>query len=217
MVAGGAAGLLLIRSARVAGGANQEALSLVASLVLRAQAGDERAFDELMAATEERILAVAWRLLGSREEARDAAQETFLRAYRYISRFRPEHDFEAWLYRIAVNVCRDFRRRGRLSSATTASLDAEREAGRLAEPACGPEAETRVLDGERRSLVLRALATLPERERAALVLRDLEGKTSEDVARILGSRPGTVRAQLASARARLKRALVHLAAPRAAR
>jgi RNA polymerase sigma-70 factor (ECF subfamily) len=127
-------------------------------------------------------------------------------SYRHLARYRPDHDFEAWLDRIAVNVCRDVYRRG--GSGAVRSFEGERASGRIAEPRSEADSDCQ---GEQRRLVLQALAALPPRQRAALVLHDLEGKTSKQVARILGSRPGTVRSQLAAARARLKRAFALLA------
>jgi len=186
-------------------------LSPGSALALRARDGDDGAFDHLMVLTQDRILALAWRLLGNPEDARDAAQETYLRAYRYLARYRPGHDFEAWLYRIAVNACRDVYRRRRAAGAVR-SFEAETAAGRMAEPRSDSDSEAMASQSQQRRLVLEALAALPPGQRAALVLHDLEGKTSRQVAEILGSRPGTVRSQLASARARLKRAfalLVH--------
>ena len=171
------------------------------ALIERAREGDGRAFDRLMLETQERVLGLAWRLLGSREDARDAAQEVYLRVFRHLNRFRAGHDFHGWLYRITVNVCRDAaRRRRRSPSAAAPAL----------EPACPPEAHARLLDSERWSRLLEALASLPARERAALVLRDLEGLTSEQVARVLGSRPGTVRGQIASARLKIRKFCVDL-------
>ena len=209
-MADAAYGLALSWPARTAVGHEPVSLrSRATELAMRARAGDDRAFDELMRATEERVLAVAWRLLGTREDARDATQETFLRVYRYLGRFRAGHDFEAWLYRIAVNVCRDLYRRERAPGRVR--LDSSSEKAPACEPWTASEAEGRVLEGQRRSLVLRALATLPLRQRAAVVLRDLEGKTSDEVAAILGTRPGTVRAQLAIARIRLRAAIVRFA------
>jgi RNA polymerase sigma-70 factor (ECF subfamily) len=201
-----AASLLLSRSVTAAAGPE---LSPASALAIRAREGDDRAFDQLMASTQDRIQALAWRLLGNLDDARDATQETYLRVYRHLGRYRPDHDFEAWLYRIAVNVCRDFhRRRG---AGAVRSFEEETAAGRIAEPRSEADSEAMALQAQRRRLVLEALAALPHRQRAALVLHDLEGKTSRQVARILGSRPGTVRSQLAAARARLKRAFALLA------
>ncbi len=201
-----AAAVLLL--SRPAGAVAGSALSPLSALALRAQAGDDGAFDQLMISTQDRILSLAWRLLGNAEDARDAAQESYLRVYRHLARYRPEHDFEAWLYRIAVNVCKDFYRYRRKRLATR-SFDAE-SVGQIPDSQDDSDFEKSALRRERRRLVLEALATLAPRQRAALVLHDLEGKTSEQVAKILGSRPGTVRSQLAAGRARLKRAFVLL-------
>jgi RNA polymerase sigma-70 factor (ECF subfamily) len=198
----------LLLSQPVTAAAAGPELSPASALAIRAREGDDRAFDQLMASTQDRIQALAWRLLGNPDDARDAAQETYLRVYRHLARYRPDHDFEAWLYRIAVNVCRDFRRRR--GAGKLRSFDEERTAGRIAEPRSEADSEAMACQGERRRLMLEALAALPPRQRAALVLHDLEGKTSQQVARILGSRPGTVRSQLAAARARLKRSFALL-------
>lgn len=176
-------------------------LSPLAALVERAKEGDGRAFDRLMVETQERVLGLAWRLLGSREDARDASQEVYLRVYRHLDRFRSGRDFQGWLYRITVNVCRDAARKRRRNPLAPCQPP---------EPSRPAEAEEDLLGAERWNLVLEALATLPPKERAALVLRDLEGLTSEQVSRVLGSRPATVRGQIASARLRIRSFCVDL-------
>ena len=114
--------------------------SPLAALVERAKEGDGRAFDRLMVETQERVVGLAWRLLGSHEDARDASQEVYLRVYRHLGRFRPGHDFHAWLYRITVNVCRDAARRRRRNPLASA---------RPAEPSRPAEAEEDLLGAER--------------------------------------------------------------------
>lgn len=169
----------------------------VARLVLRAQNGDTSAFDELMVAHERRVVAIAWRMLGNREEARDAAQETFLRVYRHLNKFDSDRDFSAWLYRITINVCRDqARKRGQLPTGT--------EIEGAASLAGHDDIEASALRSQQRAMVVRALASLTQKERAALVLRDLEGLATDEVARILGSSPTTVRSQISSARVKIK-------------
>ena len=176
--------------------------SPLGALVERAREGDGRAFDRLMMETQERVVGLAWRLLGTREDARDAAQEVYLRVFRHLGRFRAGHDFHGWLYQITVNVCRDAaRRRLRMRVVDQPAIP------EVGEPA---RAEEDLLGAERWNRVLEALAALPSRERAALVLRDLEGLTSEQVARVLGSRAATVRGQIASARMKIRRFCVDL-------
>ncbi|HEV7906439.1 MAG TPA: sigma-70 family RNA polymerase sigma factor [Pyrinomonadaceae bacterium] len=185
-----------------------------ALLVARARAGDAAAFERIMLDTERKVVATAWRMLGNREDARDAAQEVYLRVYKYLDRFKPEQDFNGWLYRITINVCRDAarKRRGATSGGGVGS-GGEFFAARMdeGERAATPErvspdtnAEENAIRAQQRSMLMSALETLPEKERAALVLRDLEGLTTEEVARVLRSRPVTVRSQISSARTKLK-------------
>lgn len=200
----------LAAPAPVTGGARvvPDPSSPLAALVERARDGDGRAFDRLMVETQARVMGVAWRLLGSREDARDASQEVYLRVYRHLDRFRAGYDFHGWLYRITVNVCRDIARRRRRAPLA---------AGAPSEPGSPPEAEQDLLQSERWNRLLQALAGLPARERAAIVLRDLEGLTSEQVARVLGSRPATIRGQVAAARMRIRAFCVDLLEEREAR
>jgi RNA polymerase sigma-70 factor, ECF subfamily len=163
------------------------------ALVTRAQAGDEDAFEAVVGLTQRRVAAIAYRMLGSADEAKDATQEVYLRLYRFLSRFRAGEDLHGWLYRITFNVCHDMRKRRR----PTVPLPDEPL------PAAGLDAESSAVFAQRAGLLGRALATLPEKERRAIVLRDLEGIPTEDVARILGSSATTVRSQICSARKRL--------------
>ena len=159
--------------------------------------GNTDAFGDLMALTEARVLATAWRLLGDREQARDAAQEVFMRAFRSLDRFRHGESFPAWIQGITVNVCRDqMRKRGPLMSSEVA-LASSPERGLWA-------AEAAQLHGEHQRLVRRALGTLTPAERLAITLRDLDGLSTEEASRALGIRAVTVRTQIASARIKLK-------------
>lgn len=169
--------------------------------ISRALKGDLAAFDQIMIAHQQRVIGVAWRILGNAEDAHDAAQETFLRVYKYLHKFDPAQDFAGWIYRIVVNVCHDLaRKRGR---GNPVSLDAEIEAGRFAEPS-PHNTERSAMHAQEGRIIARALASLPEKERAAIVLRDLEGLPTEEVARILGSTPTTVRSQISMARTKIK-------------
>lgn len=166
----------------------------------RVRGGDLEAFEGLMLLTEKLVLSVAWRVLGDRDQARDAAQETFLRVFRSLDRFRLGESFQAWVCQITVNVCRDLaRKRG------PASMDLDDfDRLPLSHPATGSHAEEALLTSQRRSLVRGALGSLPQGERTALVLRDIEGFSTEEVARVLGVRPVTIRTQVASARAKVR-------------
>jgi RNA polymerase sigma-70 factor (ECF subfamily) len=183
----------------------EESADYFGVLVARACAGDERAFERIMLATEQRVVSIAWRMLGSREDACDAAQEVYLRVFKYLGRFRAGEDFRAWLYRITINVCNDFARKQRARGLTQFSeIDSSQDhaAFETADPAADPE--SLALQEQQFALIRYALQTLPPKERAALVLRDLEGLSTEEVAQALGSRPVTVRSQVRSARAKIK-------------
>ena len=160
-----------------------------------ARSGDRDAFETIMLATERRIASVAWNILGDREDVKEALQETFLRVYRHLDRYDEHRDFFGWLYRIAVNVCRDLdsrRRRWRFF------LPIEKAAEVHA-----PQEDPILKDDVAR--MMRAIDTLPQKERFAIVLRDIEELPTEEVAAILGNSPATVRVQISSARAKIRK------------
>lgn len=176
---------------------------LSASVVARAKAGDSTAFEQLIDCYQRKVLSTAWRMLGNRDDARDAAQEVFLRVHKYLSGFRSDQDFAAWLYRIIINVCRDhIRKRG--SHRQFASFESEREAGTLEALTSEEDVEANAIRSQQRAMITEALATLSTKERAALVLRDLEGLSTAEVASALGSSQTTVRSQISSARTKIK-------------
>jgi RNA polymerase sigma-70 factor, ECF subfamily len=165
-------------------------------VVERAITGDTSAFEQIVVRYERRVLTLAWRLLGSPDDAQDASQEVFLRAFRFLYRFDSTRPFEPWLVRVTVNVCRDLGRK-RVASVV---LDPE-----SLRSGSDPDAELR--SEEQRRMVHAALQELPEKERAAVVLRDIEGFSTAEVAEILGSSETTVRSQISTARLKIRKAL----------
>jgi RNA polymerase sigma-70 factor (ECF subfamily) len=174
----------------------------LACLIEKVRAGDTRAFDEIVRCCQRRVLATAWRMLGSKEDARDAAQEVFLRVFRHLDSFDRRGNFNGWIYRIVTNVCRDMWRIQRRQSA--GSLPDISENAELAEASIHDNVESTAIRAQQQALLAKAIAALPEKQRAAIVLRDLEGQSTEEVARILGTSAATVRSQVCLARARLK-------------
>ncbi|MBL8207771.1 MAG: RNA polymerase sigma factor [Blastocatellia bacterium] len=171
------------------------------TIIERAQRGDAVAFEQLLLAHQQRVMATAWRMLGNVEDARDAAQEVFLRLYKHLPKYDAQQEFAGWLYRIVINVCHDVaRKRGN----RYLSFEAEQEAGKLPILASCDDSERAAIQAEEQAIVMRALSTLSEKERAAIVLRDLEGISTEEVARILGSSATTVRSQISAARTKIK-------------
>jgi RNA polymerase sigma-70 factor (ECF subfamily) len=175
--------------------------SPVALLIERAKAGEREAFDQIMIRYQRKVVSTAWRMLGNEEDARDAAQEAFLRVYKYLDRFRADEDFAAWLYRIVVNACRDIARK-RARREHLVSLDAETE--QIEKLAASDDVELSAIRSQEQSLVASALGTLTKKEREALILRDLEGLTTEEVARLMGSTQTTVRSHVSSARTKIR-------------
>jgi RNA polymerase sigma-70 factor, ECF subfamily len=141
------------------------------------------------------VLRTAQRLLLSEADAQDAAQEVLLKLHRFASKFDETRDLRPWLYRMTVNVCHDLRRKRKLDLALEDS----------AEPAASePTPEERWSAEERRQMLFEALAALSDREREAIVLRDLEGLTTAEVGEAMGTTEATVRSQIAMGRAKLK-------------
>jgi len=136
------------------------------------------------------VLRTAYRLLGRLEDAQDATQEVFLRLFRNLDRVGGEP--RAWLYRVTVNVCNDHYRRQKL----VVELDARR-----VDPS--PDPERMISLEQRKRLLMEGLEILPERERAAVVLRDIEGLSTAEVAAALGVEEATVRSQISNARVKL--------------
>jgi len=186
---------------RELGGAGDRRGDGLADVLDRAQSGDVQAFEELVATHERAVLRTARALLGNREDALDAAQEVFLRVFRHLGRFDRRREFSPWLYRVAVNVCRDIhRRRARIPTAPLDALDP----ALLATPG---DQEASADARERQRAVRRALALLSDREREAVVLRDVEGLSTAEVARALGCLEVTVRSHLSRGRLKLQAAL----------
>jgi len=168
----------------------------IRSLILEAKAGDLAAFEQIVTRYERIVFRVARRLLADPERARDAAQEVFLRLQGKLGKFQEEKDLAPWLYRMTVNLCHDLRRRSKPSVA----LDL---APALRDAVLDPEQAMELL--QRQELIAAALEELSPREREAIVLRDLEGLSTADVARLLRPSEGTVRSQISTGRVKIKR------------
>jgi RNA polymerase sigma-70 factor (ECF subfamily) len=178
--------------------------SALAYLIERAAAGDKAAFEQIMIHSQQRVLAMSWRMLGNEADARDASQEVFLRIYKYLKRYDQNQDFFAWVYRITVNVCRDILKKRRHHDDRIVPIEANADEGMLEIPASQDDLEQRLLSTQRRELIAKAIGTLPYKERASIVLRDMEGFSTEAVAEILQSSATTVRSQISSARKKIR-------------
>jgi RNA polymerase sigma-70 factor, ECF subfamily len=178
---------------------NQPALT---RLIKSAADGDSAAFEQIMIHSQQRVMALTWRILGNEADARDASQEVFLRVYKYLKRFKQDQDFFAWLYGITINVCRDIAKKRQRHHAQFTSLTESTEA--FAIRADQRDAEETLQRNQERDLISRALATLPYKERATVVLRDIEGLPTDEVATIMKSSSTTVRSQISTARKKIR-------------
>lgn len=169
--------------------------------VRAARSGDSAAFEKIMLMTERRVAQIAWRILGDAEEVKDAMQETFLRIFRYLGRYDERKDLTAWSSRIAVNVCLDHLRNRRRRPFEALGEHAESAASSEA------AADVEMIRRSERELLGRAIDTLAPKERMAVILRDVEGLPTTEVAAALGSTVGTVRVQLSRARVKLRRVI----------
>ncbi len=179
----------------------QTATSEARDLVLRARAGDLYAFEQLMVCYQKQVLCTAARILRRHEDAKDAAQEVFLKLYRYLWSIQPE-SVRSWLYRVTINVCRDMVRKSVRFPVAALEDDAMERDFSLAE---FRQVEASIQLEQQREILQSALQELPFKERAALVLRDIEGLSTEETARTLKSSATTVRSQISSARVKIKR------------
>jgi RNA polymerase sigma-70 factor (ECF subfamily) len=174
--------------------------------------GDEAAFGELVSRYRNQITSYIYRMTNDYDGAIDLAQETFVRVYRAADRYKSDFAFSTYIYRIATNLAISElrkRKRRRLVSLTGFFQETEREAEQeFNPPDLRPLQDTVLVDTERRKAVAKAITTLPEKYRAPLVLRDVEGKAYEQIAQILQTNEGTVKSRISRARALLREKLL---------
>ena len=200
----GASDMVLAVELQLPGSVPSRSPTWLALLVERATAGDAAAFEQIMIHSQQRVMAMSWRILGNEADARDASQEVFLRVYKYLGRFKQDQDFFAWVYRITVNVCRDMLKKRQHQNDRFGSLATDSVEQILEIPSEDKDAEQSLIQTQRRELISRAIATLPFKERASIVLRDVEGLSTDEVARVLKSSSTTVRSQISSARRKIR-------------
>ncbi|MBL7140490.1 MAG: RNA polymerase sigma factor [Planctomycetes bacterium] len=175
------------------------------ALVERLKEGDTKALDDLFRRHRDAAYGIAYRLVGSREDALDVVQESFIHVMRGIEGFRGQSSFRTWLYRIVTHAALDYRRYR--SHRRAESLDAENAPEPAAE---GPTQQTppeEAAEHDLRRAIDEALANISEKNRAALVLYAMEGMSYKEVAEVLGISVGTVMSRIFNARQRLRELL----------
>lgn len=159
------------------------------------QRGEREAFDELVLRYQKGIYGLCYRYVSNHEDAGDLTQEVFVRAWRAIGRFRGQSSFSTWLYRIGVNACLNFRAKRRLETRELPE----------ALPDSRPGVDRRLEADDRARRVRAAVERLPEKQRATLILKVYQDLTHKEVAEILGSTVGTVKANLFHALGNLRK------------
>ena len=173
-------------------------------LLRRAQRGDPEAFEELIGPLEQLVWRVCWHYTGSREAAEDCGQEAMIRIWRNLANYRGECALESWVYRIAANCCMDWLRKKKRDRSV--SVEPLREQG--FDPAdTSPGTAEQVVAKDERQRLREAISLLPDEQREALILTQLEKVPYEEAARALGVSEGTVKSRVNRAKTRLKELL----------
>lgn len=186
-------------------------------LVARSIGGDADSFNELVLRWERPIYALAYRTIGREEDARDVCQETFLRAFRALPAFRGQAKFSSWLYRIALNLCRDWMRRERRAAMVPWPEDQNQTPLEIA--AAGEPTESIEDLVARRALtqlVEQVMTHLPDEQRTAILLKEYHGLTFQEIADVMGCPLSTVKTRLYQGLAVLRREIAAVEARRAA-
>jgi RNA polymerase sigma-70 factor (ECF subfamily) len=175
-------------------------------LVARSQTGDHESFNQLVTRWERPIYALAYRVIGREEDARDVVQETFLRAFRALPGFKGQAKFSSWLYRIALNLCRDWIRRQKRTPVVAAPEGVD-----IVELAAdqGPVESIEDLVARKRlsAIVADAMRDLPDEQRTAIILKEYHGLTFQEIADLQGCPLSTVKTRLYQGLSVLRRQL----------
>ncbi|HZD60129.1 MAG TPA: sigma-70 family RNA polymerase sigma factor [Anaerolineae bacterium] len=165
-------------------------------IIQRYLAGDKGSFNELISRYERYIYNVTYRMTGNATDAADLTQEIFIHLHKKVTSFRGDAAFSTWFYRLAVNYCKDWLRK---ESRRVSTFDIDEVA--VSDGGTGPSQHYE--QKELQELVQSVITTLPEDQRIAIILRDLQGYNYEDIASITGVPVGTVKSRLARARGKL--------------
>jgi RNA polymerase sigma-70 factor, ECF subfamily len=178
------------------------------ALLEATRTGDEDAFAELVGRYRNQITSYIYRMTSDYDGAVDLAQETFVRVYRAADRYQQSHAFSTYIYRIATNLAiSELRKRKRRRLVSLTGFFQSNDGAETREfnpPDERPLQDTEMVDAERRNAVQRAISTLPEKYRAPLILRDVDGRSYEEIARILDTSEGTVKSRISRARGFLR-------------
>lgn len=172
-------------------------------IIKKARTGDSAAFEELVSANEAFVYNLALRSLRSAEDAQDAAQEVFIKAWTSLGSFRGDSKFSVWLYRITGNVCTDMLRKRKGEVISLTFLDDEGSETELELPDAGPSPHEALEKKERSASLMKALDSLPTDHRRVLLMRERGGMSYDEIAGELNLDIGTVKSRIFRARKKL--------------
>lgn len=178
-----------------------------AKLIKQILAGDHDAFARIVNTYEDRVYRLCLRMCGDSEDARDLAQEAFVKAWRGLQFYKQEATFSTWLYRLTSNVCIDFLRQKKRRAAVSLTVSDD-EAPQLDIPDPTPTPEEQAMDRSARQAVSDAMMQLEEDFRLVLTLRVVEERSYDEIAEIMDLKVGTVKSRLARAREKLRKILL---------
>jgi RNA polymerase sigma-70 factor (ECF subfamily) len=174
-------------------------------LIRKFKKGDILAFDQLVLKYQDKIYGLCRYMLGNAHDAEDAAQDTFIKAYRNLNHFRPDASFYTWLYRIAANTCLDYKKRPFFESIFKSSDEDE---DFFQEPVSDEPSPEKMYEDKQLGLVLRkGLGKLSSKLRVVIILKEIEGLSYEEIAEVLEVSVGTVKSRISRAREELKKIL----------
>ncbi|MCK5798286.1 MAG: sigma-70 family RNA polymerase sigma factor, partial [Deltaproteobacteria bacterium] len=185
------------------------------SLVLRCQAGDQRAFKELVSRYQRRVYGIAFGVVRNPEDAMDVAQEAFIKVHRYLDRFKGSSSFYTWLYRIVVNLAIDHlrrRRKAQMVDYDDARLHGDAGGGpdEIVPMSLGADPDRALMRGELRAHLDAALDRLSANHRAVIMMREVEGLSYTEMAEAMSCSKGTIMSRLFHARRNLQGALLEI-------
>lgn len=178
-------------------------------LVAKSKKGNLDAFEELISAYERKAYNIAYRMMGNEEDAKDMAQEAFIKIYKSIQNFREESSFSTWLYRIVTNVCLDELRKRKKDKLVPLELSIETEKGTaIVELSAERETPEDIYERvEKRHLIQNTISSLGEDYKTVIILRDIQGFGYEEIATMLNCSLGTIKSRINRARNLLKEKL----------
>ena len=175
-------------------------------LIRLSRQGDQRSFEQLVQLKREKAFRIAFNIVGNEDDAKDIAQQAFIRLWSTIRGFKENSRFDPWFYKIVVNLAIDFHRRERRSAPPAAPVDPTETSGALPSTVL-PGADIDVMRAELRKIFNGLAVELAPAQRAVFTLREVEGVTTEDIAKMMSIKMSTVRNHLMQARRTLREAL----------